>query len=90
MRLQSCLIPAIGTLALGLFTVPGQAAPAAGLAAGSKIAAGEDSGAEKVHRRYRYYRYYRYYRPYRYWYYGYYRPYRYYRSYRHHRRYGYY
>jgi len=56
MKRKTWLISAMGALALGLLMVPAQAAPVSGVTGGLKIAAGENAGVEKVHRRYRHYR----------------------------------
>ena len=91
MKRINWLMPVIGGLALGFLAVPGQAAVGGLTAAGSdlKLAAGENTGVEQVHRRYRYYRHHRYHRQRPYGYYGY-RPGFYFsfgprRHYRHHR-----
>ena len=51
MKRKTWLISAMGALALGLLMVPAQAAPVSGVTGGLKIAAGENAGVEKVHRR---------------------------------------
>jgi hypothetical protein len=56
---RSWLIPAIGALAAGFLMVPAQAAPTSGVASGLKIAASENAGVQKVHRRAYRYRYHR-------------------------------
>jgi len=86
MKLKNWLIPAIGAVALGLLTVPGQAAPTGGVTGDLKIAASENAGVEKAHyRRYRHrhYRHYRHYRPGIHLYFGHRRHYRHHRHYRH-------
>ena len=53
------LISAMGALASGLLLVPAQAAPVSVVTGDLKIAAGENTGVEKVHRRGQRYRHFR-------------------------------